>query len=83
MVDKYLILNNMGTIKIKDTNGNWVKLPNYGVQEFPEAPTDGKTYGRKNSQWTEVAVRIPITVSNSTPTAADGVDGDIWVQYET
>lgn len=43
----------MGTIKIKNAEGNWIKLPNYGVQNFPEAPVDNKTYGRKNSQWVE------------------------------
>lgn len=45
----------MGTIKIKNTEGNWIKLPNYGVQEFPEAPVDNKVYGRKNAQWSEVS----------------------------
>lgn len=43
----------MGTIKIKK-DGEWVKLPNYGVEEFPDAPSDGKTYGRKNKQWSEI-----------------------------
>lgn len=31
----------MGTIKIKK-DGEWVKLPNYGIEEFPDAPSDGK-----------------------------------------
>lgn len=44
----------MGTIKIKK-DGEWVKLPNYGVQEFPDAPSDNKVYGRKNAQWSEVS----------------------------
>lgn len=35
-------------------DGEWVKLPNYGVEEFPDAPSDGKTYGRKNKQWSEI-----------------------------
>lgn len=43
----------MGTIKIKK-DGEWVKLPNYGVEEFPDAPSDGKTYGRKDKQWSEI-----------------------------
>lgn len=43
----------MGTIKVKK-DGEWVKLPNYGVEEFPDAPSDGKTYGRKNAQWSEI-----------------------------
>lgn len=43
----------MGTIKIKK-DGEWVKLPNYGIEEFPDAPSDGKTYGRKNKQWSEI-----------------------------
>lgn len=44
----------MGTIKIKK-DGEWVKLPNYGIQEFPDAPSDNKVYGRKNAQWSEIA----------------------------
>lgn len=43
----------MGTIKVKK-DGEWVKLPNYSVEEFPDAPSDGKTYGRKNKQWSEI-----------------------------
>ena len=43
----------MGAIKVKK-DGEWVKLPNYGVEEFPDAPSDGKTYGRKNKQWSEI-----------------------------
>jgi hypothetical protein len=43
----------MGTIKIKK-DGEWVKLPNYGIEEFPDAPSDGKIYGRKNKQWSEI-----------------------------
>lgn len=43
----------MGTIKIKK-DGEWVKLPNYGIQEFPDAPSDNKVYGRKNAQWSEI-----------------------------
>lgn len=43
----------MGTIKVKK-DGEWVKLPNYGVEEFPDAPSDGKIYGRKNKQWSEI-----------------------------
>lgn len=43
----------MGTIKIKK-DGEWVKLPNYGIEEFPDAPSDGKTYGRKDKQWSEI-----------------------------
>lgn len=43
----------MSTIKVKK-DGEWVKLPNYGVEEFPDAPSDGKTYGRKNKQWSEI-----------------------------
>lgn len=42
----------MGVIKIKQGD-QWVKLPNYGVKAFPEAPVDNKTYGRKNSSWVE------------------------------
>lgn len=43
----------MGTIKVKK-DGEWVKLPNYGVEEFPDAPSDGKTYGRNNGAWSEI-----------------------------
>lgn len=43
----------MGTIKIKK-DGEWVKLPNYGIEEFPDAPSDGKIYGRKDKQWSEI-----------------------------
>lgn len=43
----------MGTIKVKK-DGEWVKLPNYGVEEFPDAPSDGKIYGRKDKQWSEI-----------------------------
>lgn len=43
----------MGAIKVKK-DGGWVKLPNYGVEEFPDAPSDGKTYGRKDKQWSEI-----------------------------
>lgn len=43
----------MGAIKVKK-DGEWVKLPNYGVEEFPDAPSDGKTYGRKDKQWSEI-----------------------------
>lgn len=43
----------MGTIKVKK-DGEWVKLPNYGIEEFPDAPSDGKTYGRKDKQWSEI-----------------------------
>lgn len=43
----------MGTIKVKK-DGEWVKLPNYGVEVFPDAPSDGKTYGRNNGAWSEI-----------------------------
>lgn len=43
----------MGTIKVKK-DGEWVKLPNYGVEAFPDAPSDGKTYGRNNGAWSEI-----------------------------
>lgn len=49
----------MGAIKVKK-DGEWVKLPNYGVEEFPDAPSDGKTYGRKtnNGQRLQLAISI-------------------------
>lgn len=51
----------MGTIKIKDAEGNWVGLPNYGIQQFPDAPSDGKTYGRKDGTWNEVDNTLDVT----------------------
>lgn len=51
----------MGTIKIKDAEGNWVGLPNYGIQQFPDAPTDGKQYARQNATWSEVEKGLVLT----------------------
>lgn len=40
----------MATIKIKQDD-QWVSLPMIGVQQFPDAPSDGKQYGRKDGAW--------------------------------
>ena len=40
----------MATIKIKQED-EWVSLPMIGVQQFQDAPSDGKQYGRKNNEW--------------------------------
>lgn len=61
----------MGTIKIKNAEGNWVKLPNYGIQNFPEAPVDDKIYGRKNSQWVEFKGGDDKVYLSNTATAVD------------
>lgn len=36
-----------------------VQQPEEPVNSFPEAPTDGKTYGRKNSAWVEATEEAP------------------------
>ena len=46
---------------------------------IPEAPTDGKTYGRKNSAWTPVTVVVPglifgLTLSTAGGSALFGID---------
>lgn len=47
----------MALIKIKDTDGSWKGLPTLGVQQFPEAPSDGSIYGRKDKNWVKVAAQ--------------------------
>lgn len=37
----------MAAIKIKQDD-KWVSLPMMGIQQFPDAPSDGKQYGRKD-----------------------------------
>lgn len=43
----------MATIKIKQED-EWVSLPMIGVQQFQDAPSDGKQYGRKNNEWSVI-----------------------------
>ena len=43
----------MATIKVK-INDEWVEMPSIGILPMPEAPIDGKLYGRKDGNWTEV-----------------------------
>lgn len=49
-----------------------------GLSNFPEAPEDGKVYGRKNGAWEEVinlpGSYVPATTHTTAPT--DGVDTD-------
>lgn len=50
----------MATIKIKGSDGVWKGLPVLGVQQFQEAPSDGKIYGRKDKNWIEVAAQSKV-----------------------
>lgn len=43
----------MAAIKIKQGE-EWVSLPMIGVTNFPDAPKDGKQYGRKDGTWAEI-----------------------------
>ena len=40
----------MAAIKIKQGD-RWVSLPMIGIQQFPDAPSDGNQYGRMNNEW--------------------------------
>lgn len=44
----------MATIKIK-SGDQWTQIPMIGINPMPDAPSDGKTYGRKDGAWAEVA----------------------------
>ena len=43
----------MATIKIK-SGDQWTQIPMIGINPMPDAPSDGKTYGRKDGAWAEV-----------------------------
>lgn len=43
----------MSAIKIKE-GSNWVKLQHYGIKQFDDAPSDGKSYVRNNQLWQEL-----------------------------
>lgn len=43
----------MATIKIK-SGDQWTQIPMIGINPMPDAPSDGKTYGRKDGEWAEV-----------------------------
>ena len=43
----------MATIKIK-SGDQWTQIPMMGINPMPDAPSDGKTYGRKDGAWAEV-----------------------------
>lgn len=45
----------MATIKVK-INDEWVEMPSIGILPMPEAPIDGKLYGRKDGNWSEINV---------------------------
>lgn len=44
----------MATIKVK-INDEWIEIPSIGISPMAEAPIDGKTYGRKDGDWSEVS----------------------------
>lgn len=44
----------MATIKVK-INDEWVEVPSIGISPMAEAPIDGKTYGRKDGDWSEIS----------------------------
>ena len=44
----------MATIKVK-INDEWIEIPSIGISPMAEAPIDGKTYGRKDGDWSEIS----------------------------
>lgn len=44
----------MATIKVK-IDDEWIEVPSIGISPMAEAPIDGKTYGRKDGDWTEIS----------------------------
>ena len=44
----------MATIKVKIDN-EWIEVPSIGISPMAEAPIDGKTYGRKDGDWSEIS----------------------------
>ena len=68
-----------GQFLAKATNANgdveWIDPPE-GGGSFPEAPSDGKTYGRKNDAWAE----IPASAGGS---AGEAPTFKIWRLYMT
>lgn len=44
----------MATIKVK-INDEWIEVPSIGISPMAEAPIDGKTYGRKDGDWSEIS----------------------------
>lgn len=46
----------MATIKIKDAEGTWQKVPTFGIKQFVDAPKDSKQYARQDEGWTEVII---------------------------
>jgi len=47
------------TLSGDGTEGNPLKVENAGGGGVPEAPNDGKQYGRQNEDWTEVVGQVP------------------------
>lgn len=44
----------MATIKVK-IKDEWIEVPSIGISPMAEAPIDGKTYGRKDGDWSEIS----------------------------
>ena len=44
----------MATIKVK-IDDEWIEVPSIGISPMAEAPIDGKTYGRKDGDWSEIS----------------------------
>lgn len=54
----------MAAIKIKQGE-EWVSLPMIGIQQFPDAPSDGNQYGRKDGAWTEIENKVELQEGGS------------------
>ena len=46
--------------------------------DVEEAPTNGKTFGRKDNSW----VQVPTVGAGVGDPPAEGIDGDIWIEVE-
>ena len=62
----------MATIKIK-SGDQWTQIPMIGINPMPDAPSDGKTYGRKDGAWSEVNDGILVE---------DGGNGSVTIEIE-
>ena len=62
----------MATIKIK-SGDQWTQIPMIGINQMPDAPSDGKTYGRKDGAWSEVNDGILVE---------DGGNGSVTIEIE-
>lgn len=64
-----------GSLVYDNTSGEFTYRPSTGI---PDAPTDGKTYQRRNGSWVEVtAVPSQITFSPTEPSTP--VTGQMWL----